>query len=441
MIDLYANCAGVVFPPVDEDLGYITLEAMLCEKPVVTTTDAGEPARIIRDGIEGFVAEPTPQALGSALSKLMQKPERMGKAARQRFDSMHISWDYAIEQLIGQAQEATPKVTIKADKTKADNKEKTTVSDYTPQRNITEYWKGRLHSSPFEALREFAAPALETARRTLVITSQKPANPSFGSWISLQEQDLERTEISYPDQYFDTVLMDQSLEKLLHNPAYVLYQLRRVLKPNGSIVILTPDAEKDHSKQVFDPSGLPPLARYTRDMLEILLTGLGYQVQQLESWKINDDTRGLFVLAQKQTTLENPQILQKLYQNDPGQLMANLEQITSDDPSVITVRAQNTGWSNWTPQTICLTVYRKDSMGHKSVHLHVLLTQDVAPDASADFSFQVHETCEGIDSPRWILELCQIDRQTMRVVPISGSGLAHPIVLLANTVTPYHVAA
>src|SRR5690606_24361689 len=41
MLDLYANARGVVFPPFDEDLGYVTLEAMIAAKPVIITTDSG----------------------------------------------------------------------------------------------------------------------------------------------------------------------------------------------------------------------------------------------------------------------------------------------------------------------------------------------------------------------------------------------------------------
>src|SRR5262249_45126278 len=35
MIDQYARCLGVIYPPIDEDYGYVTLEAMLAAKPVV----------------------------------------------------------------------------------------------------------------------------------------------------------------------------------------------------------------------------------------------------------------------------------------------------------------------------------------------------------------------------------------------------------------------
>ena len=48
LVDLYAGALGVVFPPFDEDYGYVTLEAFLARKPVVTTTDAGRPAGIRR---------------------------------------------------------------------------------------------------------------------------------------------------------------------------------------------------------------------------------------------------------------------------------------------------------------------------------------------------------------------------------------------------------
>src|SRR5204862_2430967 len=37
LVDLYAGARAVVFPPFDEDYGYVTLEAFLARKPVITT--------------------------------------------------------------------------------------------------------------------------------------------------------------------------------------------------------------------------------------------------------------------------------------------------------------------------------------------------------------------------------------------------------------------
>ena len=43
----YANSLGVVFPPLDEDYGYVTLEAMLSSKPVITCADSGGPLEFV----------------------------------------------------------------------------------------------------------------------------------------------------------------------------------------------------------------------------------------------------------------------------------------------------------------------------------------------------------------------------------------------------------
>ena len=58
LVELYAGALAVVFPPFDEDYGYVTLEAFLARKPVVTTTDAGGPLEFVEDGVNGLVVEP-----------------------------------------------------------------------------------------------------------------------------------------------------------------------------------------------------------------------------------------------------------------------------------------------------------------------------------------------------------------------------------------------
>ena len=57
--DLYARARAVVYPPIDEDYGYVTLEAMLASKPVITCTDSGGPLEFVRAGETGLIAGPT----------------------------------------------------------------------------------------------------------------------------------------------------------------------------------------------------------------------------------------------------------------------------------------------------------------------------------------------------------------------------------------------
>ena len=56
--ELYARALAVVFPPFDEDYGYVTLEGMLAAKAVITCDVSGGPLEFITPGEPGLVANP-----------------------------------------------------------------------------------------------------------------------------------------------------------------------------------------------------------------------------------------------------------------------------------------------------------------------------------------------------------------------------------------------
>ena len=102
-IALYAHAAAVCFVPFDEDYGYITLEAMLSGKPVITCTDSGGPLEFIRHGETGWVCSPEPEALATCLAELAAHPRRaaeMGQAGRLRYDSLQINWSTVVDRLL-----------------------------------------------------------------------------------------------------------------------------------------------------------------------------------------------------------------------------------------------------------------------------------------------------------------------------------------------------
>jgi glycosyltransferase involved in cell wall biosynthesis len=101
LVELYAGALGVVFPPFDEDYGYVTLEAFLAHKAVVTTIDAGGPLEFVEDGVTGFVAEPTPESLGAAIDRLAADRTRartLGESGYER--ARTITWDGAVARLM-----------------------------------------------------------------------------------------------------------------------------------------------------------------------------------------------------------------------------------------------------------------------------------------------------------------------------------------------------
>lgn len=101
LVDLYAGALAIVFPPFDEDYGYITLEAFLARKPVITTTDAGGPLEFVDDGVTGLVTEPHADALAGAIARLAADralASRLGDAGYDR--ARAITWDGVIERLV-----------------------------------------------------------------------------------------------------------------------------------------------------------------------------------------------------------------------------------------------------------------------------------------------------------------------------------------------------
>jgi glycosyltransferase involved in cell wall biosynthesis len=100
---LYANCLGVIFPPLDEDYGYVTLEAMLSSKPVITCADSGGPLEFVVHHQTGWVAPSAPESLAQAMDNLWADRRcaaAMGEAGRARYQDLRISWENVVEKLL-----------------------------------------------------------------------------------------------------------------------------------------------------------------------------------------------------------------------------------------------------------------------------------------------------------------------------------------------------
>lgn len=101
LVDLYAGALGVVFPPFDEDYGYVTLEAFLARRPVITTSDAGGPLEFVEHDVNGFVVDPTPEAVGAAIGRLAADRTRAGSLGDAGYDRARaITWDGVVDRLL-----------------------------------------------------------------------------------------------------------------------------------------------------------------------------------------------------------------------------------------------------------------------------------------------------------------------------------------------------
>ena len=102
LINLYAGALAVVYAPFDEDYGYVTLEAFLCAKPVITATDSGGTLEFVVNDQNGFVCAPEPAAIGAAIVSLAADRTRtaqFGRAGLAR--ARQITWAGVVERLLG----------------------------------------------------------------------------------------------------------------------------------------------------------------------------------------------------------------------------------------------------------------------------------------------------------------------------------------------------
>jgi Glycosyltransferase len=101
LVDLYAACRAVYYAPVDEDYGFVTVEAFGAARPVVTTNDAGGVLEFVQDGVNGYILEPEPQGIAKAIDRLASDAglaERLGRAGQPLVKD--ITWDNVVSKLV-----------------------------------------------------------------------------------------------------------------------------------------------------------------------------------------------------------------------------------------------------------------------------------------------------------------------------------------------------
>jgi glycosyltransferase involved in cell wall biosynthesis len=101
LLDHLARCRAVCFTPMNEDYGFVTVEAFASGKPVITCRDSGGPAELVVDGDTGLMCEPTPSSLAAALARLADDrglAERLGTRAMTK--AAEMTWAAAVKRLL-----------------------------------------------------------------------------------------------------------------------------------------------------------------------------------------------------------------------------------------------------------------------------------------------------------------------------------------------------
>lgn len=109
LIARFAGALAVAYAPHQEDYGYVTLQAFLAAKPVITASDSGGVLEWVEDGVTGLVTDGTPGGIGAAIDRLQQDRElarRMGEEGRRRVAG--LSWEAVVAELLAAGRGRTP---------------------------------------------------------------------------------------------------------------------------------------------------------------------------------------------------------------------------------------------------------------------------------------------------------------------------------------------
>ncbi|WP_017302680.1 class I SAM-dependent methyltransferase [Spirulina subsalsa] len=136
---------------------------------------------------------------------------------------------------------------------------------------------------------------------------------------------IEEDRFPFPDQQFDVVLFCEIIEHLLLDPVSVLREIKRILKPNGTLILTTPNVSRLENvakmiagANIYDPySGYGPYGRHNREYnkheLYLLLTYLGFEIDSLFTADVHQNNGGNYAsLSQLKPFL-------KARENDLGQ--------------------------------------------------------------------------------------------------------------------------
>lgn len=112
LLDIYANCLAVYFAPMDEDYGYVTVEAFKSAKPVITLSDSGGVLEFVGHNLNGIIIKNNGELesekedfiykkIAKNIDFLYENRDYSQKLGEAGFKTVkNINWDYTLKKLL-----------------------------------------------------------------------------------------------------------------------------------------------------------------------------------------------------------------------------------------------------------------------------------------------------------------------------------------------------
>ncbi len=168
---------------------------------------------------------------------------------------------------------------------------------------------------------------------------QKVINTQTGERVEFKYKhvNVENYSLPYKDSYFDVVMFCEVIEHLANDPMFAIMEIKRVLKPEGIMVLTTPNVNRIENvdKIIFGANIYDPYSKhgiygrhnreYSRHELFLLLTHCGFEFE------------GAFTSDSRPTADLNPKNLKKIMK-----LIRSKQNREYDLGHNIFIRARNT---------------------------------------------------------------------------------------------------
>ena len=135
----------------------------------------------------------------------------------------------------------------------------------------------------------------------VVSISSPESGATKTSVMNFSHFNIEDASFPFPDMSFDVIMLCEVLEHLQSDPLKVLLEIKRVLKPDGSLILTTPNVSRLENVcrmlagvNIYDPySGYGAYGRHNREYnkheLSLLLDYCGFETQELFSSDVHDN--------------------------------------------------------------------------------------------------------------------------------------------------------
>lgn len=101
LVDYYSRCLFVPFTPINEDYGYVTLEAFRSKKLVLTCKDSGEPTNMVINQVNGFVLDRDEQLFSQKVDWLYNNKKSAVTYGENGYKlSKNINWDKTVKEFV-----------------------------------------------------------------------------------------------------------------------------------------------------------------------------------------------------------------------------------------------------------------------------------------------------------------------------------------------------